>query len=110
MSFLVLKAYLKLIYFDLYLARGNFAALYDKVRNYPVGARTPEPDADRTHQLCHRHGLHLVLEGSALPATLRGHSMSAQEVRRAGTDGHRRATDAVQGPRVGRSRWPRRQR
>ena len=45
MSFLVLKAYLKLIYFDLYLARGNFAALYDKVHNYPVCARTPEPDA-----------------------------------------------------------------
>jgi hypothetical protein len=45
MSFLVLKAYLKLIYFDLYLARGDFAALYDKVRNYPVRAITPEPDA-----------------------------------------------------------------
>jgi Transglutaminase-like superfamily len=44
MSFLVLKAYLKLIHFDLYLARGNFAALYDKVRNYPIGARTPEPN------------------------------------------------------------------
>ena len=45
MSFMVLKAYLKLIYFDLHLARDNFAALYDKVRNYPVGAHTPEPDA-----------------------------------------------------------------
>jgi hypothetical protein len=45
MSILVLKAYLKLIHFDLYLARGNFAALYDKVRNYPIGSRTPEPDA-----------------------------------------------------------------
>ena len=45
MSFLVLKACLKLIHFDLYLARGNFAALYDKVRNYPIGSRTPEPDA-----------------------------------------------------------------
>jgi hypothetical protein len=45
MSFLVLKAYLKLIHFDLYLARGNFAALYDKVRNFPVGTRTPAPDA-----------------------------------------------------------------
>lgn len=41
MSFLVLKAYLKLIYFDLYLARGNFAALYDKVRNYPVANIEP---------------------------------------------------------------------
>lgn len=45
MSFLVLKAYSMLIHFDLYLARSNFAALYDKVRNYPVGARTPDPDA-----------------------------------------------------------------
>jgi hypothetical protein len=45
MSFLVLRAYLKLIYFDLYLARGDFAALYDKVRNYPRGETTPAPDA-----------------------------------------------------------------
>jgi hypothetical protein len=45
MSFLVLKAYLNLIRFDLYLARGNFAALYDKVRTYPVRACTPQPDA-----------------------------------------------------------------
>ena len=42
MSFLVLKAYLKLIHFDFYLARGNFEALYDKVRNCPVATRTPE--------------------------------------------------------------------
>jgi hypothetical protein len=45
MSFLVLQAYFKLIQFDLYLARGNFAALYDKVRNYPVGAHALAPDA-----------------------------------------------------------------
>ena len=45
MSFLVLKAYLNLIRFDLYLARGNFAAVYDKVRNYPVGKTTPAPGA-----------------------------------------------------------------
>jgi transglutaminase superfamily protein len=37
MSFLVVRAYLKLIRFDLYLARGNFQALYDSVRGYPVG-------------------------------------------------------------------------
>jgi|SRR5262249_20098974 len=37
MSLLVLKAYLKLIQFNLYLARGNFQALYDKVRQHPVG-------------------------------------------------------------------------
>ena len=45
MSFLIIKAYLKLIHFDLYLARGNFAALYDKVRKYPVRKRAPAPDA-----------------------------------------------------------------
>ena len=45
MSFLVLKAYLKLVHFDLYLARGSFAALYDKVRKYPIGKRMPPPDA-----------------------------------------------------------------
>lgn len=45
MSFLVLKAYLKLIYFDLYLARGNFFALYDKVRNYPAGKKAEEAGA-----------------------------------------------------------------
>jgi hypothetical protein len=43
MSFLVLKAYLQLIHFDLYLARGNFAALYDTVRNSPVGTRPLTP-------------------------------------------------------------------
>ncbi len=41
MSVLVLKAYGKLIYFDLYLARGNFAALYEKLRNYPLRRETP---------------------------------------------------------------------
>jgi len=50
MSFLVLKAYWKLILFDLYLARGNFAALYDKVRNYPIGAEAPADSA--VEQIC----------------------------------------------------------
>jgi hypothetical protein len=45
MSFLELKAYSELIQFDLYLMRGNFAALYDKVRKCPVAGRTPAPDA-----------------------------------------------------------------
>jgi Transglutaminase-like superfamily len=36
MSILFLKAYLMLIYFDLYLARGNFAALYERIRSYPI--------------------------------------------------------------------------
>ncbi len=41
MSLLVLRAYGRLILFDLYLARGNFAALYEKVRNYPVSKKAP---------------------------------------------------------------------
>lgn len=45
MSFLALRAYLKLIQFDLYLARGNFAALYDKVRKYPVRREALAPSA-----------------------------------------------------------------
>lgn len=36
MSFLIVRAYLKLVQFDLYLAMGNFRALYDKVRGYPI--------------------------------------------------------------------------
>jgi len=36
MSVLALKAYWKLIYFDLFLAHGDFSALYEKVRNYPL--------------------------------------------------------------------------
>ena len=47
MSFLVLRAYLKLIVFDLYLARGNFAALYNKVRTYPLRKEASAPDAVR---------------------------------------------------------------
>lgn len=45
MSFLTGRAYLELIYFDLYLARENFAALYNKVRNYPVGRTLESHDA-----------------------------------------------------------------
>jgi hypothetical protein len=50
MSFLVLKAYLELVLFDLYLARGNFAALYDKVRTYPVGS--PAQRRDTGERIC----------------------------------------------------------
>ena len=50
MSFLVLKAYWKLILFDFYLVRGNFAVLYDKVRKYPVGNQ-PAP-SDAVERIC----------------------------------------------------------
>jgi hypothetical protein len=45
MSFLVLQAYLKLIHFDLLMARKNFSALYTKVREYPRGKHASAPDA-----------------------------------------------------------------
>ena len=45
MSFLVLRAYLRLIQFDFCLARGNFQALYEKVRNYPIRGAQASPDA-----------------------------------------------------------------
>lgn len=45
MRFLVLKAYWKLICFDICLARGNFSALYEKVRNYPIARRTPSTES-----------------------------------------------------------------
>ncbi|HWO29117.1 MAG TPA: hypothetical protein VNO32_09995, partial [Candidatus Acidoferrum sp.] len=50
MTLLVLKAYLRLIQFDLYLTRGNFEALYTKIRNYPLGKKPPSADA--VEQIC----------------------------------------------------------
>jgi hypothetical protein len=43
MRFLVLRAYLNLILFDLYLARGNFQALHGRVRGQQLGQRPPTP-------------------------------------------------------------------
>lgn len=50
MSFLVLQAYIKLIHFDLYLARGDFAALYNKVRHHPIANNVPS--SDTVEQIC----------------------------------------------------------
>jgi hypothetical protein len=50
MTFLVLRAYLRLVQFDLYLARGNFQTLYDKVRTFPI---TEMPTSvDSTERIC----------------------------------------------------------
>ena len=40
MSSLVLQAFWRLIYFDLYLSGNNFAALHAKVRDYPTQERS----------------------------------------------------------------------
>jgi len=50
MKFLGLRAYLKLIYFDFYLAKGDFAALSARVRNFPLGRRVISPDI--TERIC----------------------------------------------------------
>lgn len=50
MAFLILRAYLRLIQFDLYLADGNFQALYNKVRACPTRQIPVLPDS--TKQIC----------------------------------------------------------
>ena len=45
MAFLVLQAYLKLIQFDLYLARKDFATVYNKVRHYPIANKASSSNA-----------------------------------------------------------------
>lgn len=45
MSFLVLRAYCKLIYFDLFLARRDFTALYREIRGCPISRAGESPDA-----------------------------------------------------------------
>jgi hypothetical protein len=42
-SSLVLRAYARLVFFDFYLARGDFAALYNRVRACPVEKKRQLP-------------------------------------------------------------------
>ena len=50
MSILIFLAYWNLMYFDLYLARRNFAIVSEKVRSCPVGR--PSATADTTQKIC----------------------------------------------------------
>jgi hypothetical protein len=50
MGFLTFEAYMGLIQFDLYLAKGDFSALYEKVRRYPIGSGMVSQD--RVERLC----------------------------------------------------------
>ena len=86
-SFLVLRAYLKLIYFDLYLARGDFTALYNKVRQYPITNEALSPDV--VEQICSAVDMACIwywkeafcLQRSAATACLlKGHGVPAQMV------------------------------
>jgi hypothetical protein len=44
MKLLILRAYLRLLLFDLYLARNDFTGLYRKVRSCPIKTRPPASD------------------------------------------------------------------
>ena len=44
MTFLNLEAYFTIVVFDIYMARRDFASLYRKVRNCPLGAANPAVD------------------------------------------------------------------
>ena len=48
MRLLTLRAYSLLVVFELYLKRGNFEALYRKVRTFPVARKTSESEAIET--------------------------------------------------------------
>src|ERR1700722_14191287 len=50
MFLLVLQAYLRLIQVDLYLARGNFEALYNKVRTFPL--RKKQASSNLVEHVC----------------------------------------------------------
>jgi hypothetical protein len=50
MSVLVLKAYARLVMFDFYLARRDFAPLYERVRQCPITRRTAS--AESTERIC----------------------------------------------------------
>jgi hypothetical protein len=84
---LTLLAYLKLIQLDFYVARGDFAAIHDRVRDYVTEKRVPRPDTlDRVcsavEMACIWHWKEvLCLQRSAATVwLLRRHGITAQLV------------------------------
>ena len=77
MLFLVLQAYLRLIHFDLYLARGEFRGTLQQGPQLSGWEENGLTEFRRTDLLCGGHGLHLVLERSALPAAIGSDGMSS---------------------------------
>lgn len=87
MFFLIVRAYWKLIYFDLYLARGDFSALYQKVRNSGIARHaaaidTTEKICDAVDMACIWYWKQvLCLQRSAATACLlRSHGVPAQMI------------------------------
>jgi len=52
MARLFLQSYFKLMYFDRYLARGNFRGIYQAVRDYPIAKRNAAFSHDGTNLQC----------------------------------------------------------
>jgi len=87
MSLLLLKAYWKLIVFDVYLARGDFAKLYSEVRNCPIDAKTPSADAvericSAVNMACiwYRKEVLCLQRSAATTCLLKRHGVAAQMV------------------------------
>jgi hypothetical protein len=87
MRTLVLKAYWKLIWIDRCLARGDFAALYATVRNYPIRTLRTAPDmADRlclameTACIWYWKRALCLQRSAALTCLLRDHGVRAEMV------------------------------
>jgi hypothetical protein len=84
---LFIRAYFMLIYFDVYLVRGNFAALYNEVRNHPLH-KTPRPE-DPIQKICsavdlaciwHWKEVLCLQRSAATTCLLRGNGVSAQMI------------------------------
>jgi len=87
MSFLFLKAYWNLMLFDVYLARGNFADFYRRVRKCPIGSKTPSADAvericSAVNMACiwYRKEVLCLQRSAATTCLLRRHGVAAQMV------------------------------
>ncbi len=87
MSFLVLRAYWNLACFDVCLARGDFAHLYGKVRNCPIGTKAPPADAIErvssainTACIWYRKEVLCLQRSAATTCLLRRHGLAAQMV------------------------------
>ena len=100
---LVLEAYLSLIRFDLYIARGNFEILYNKVRNYRPGRRSHLSIRSAGSV---RAWIWLVSGTSSKRSACRDRQsqLPSPEVWYIGAPCHRCTTDALQSARLGRSR------
>lgn len=87
MSLLVLKAYGNLAFFDVCLARRNFADLYSRVRNCPIDTEVPPADtvdrivsAINTASIWYWKEVLCLQRSAATTCMLRRHGVAAQMV------------------------------